>query len=80
MTQKKEFACIASGQTTEVSLLVLTDNHITARYHTLNGMREAMEVAKEIFSHDLMVGECYPNYESWHRAHKERLQKEEEAA
>lgn len=72
MIQERKFVCLANGQNTVVTVIVIVDGMIQERIQELNGMREAAEVVQERYSYELKPEECFESYVAYLKAIKER--------
>lgn len=72
MIQERKFVCLANGQNTMVTVLVIVDGMIQERIQDLNGVREAAEVVQERYRYELKPEECFESYEAYRKAMKER--------
>jgi len=72
MVKERKFVCLANGQNTQVTVLVIVDSMIEERIQELNGMREAADVVKERFGYELRISDCFESYEAYRKTMKER--------
>ncbi len=72
MEKQRNFVCLANGQNTKVTVIVTVDDKIVERVEEVEGMRQAAELVKERYDHELLISECFESYEAYRKAMKER--------
>jgi len=71
MAKERKFVCLANGQNTKVTVLVIVDGMIEERVSDLDGVREASEELQARFNYALKPEDCFGSYEAYREAVKE---------
>ena len=64
-----EFVCLAQNMSNRVNVMVLDGGKIVNRKNPENHT-EAIKWLRREYGHDLVIKECFENYEEWHEARK----------